>query len=187
MSSPAAVVMTLRPFRVATINRRSVRSKRTKNSHCRRSSGRSISQIRLSSDKHQVLLRQMPPRPSIRPPRPYATRNLLGDAAELLKRAARPTANAEFQSLEIIDGVDLLAEPAAHLRAGVTGRRGVEIELLDEFVDEFVASCMVEPRILLTGVRAEGQRAGERESWVLTDVVIRSGMTQLDCAGLNSV
>jgi opacity protein-like surface antigen len=52
--------MTLHPFWVTTINRGSVRSKRMKNSHCRRSSGRSISLIRLSSDNHHALSCQMP-------------------------------------------------------------------------------------------------------------------------------
>ena len=40
-----------------------------------------------------------------------AAGELLRHAAELLHHAPGKTADAEFQSLEIIDGVDLLAKP----------------------------------------------------------------------------
>ena len=52
-----------------------------------------------------------------------ATGELLRHATELLHDAPGKAANAEFQSLEIGDGIDLLAEPAAHLTTGIAGEQ----------------------------------------------------------------
>src|SRR5690349_23491798 len=66
-----------------------------------------------------------------RPPRsplfPYTTlfrsdvaaRDLLADDAELGEHHAAQSADAELEAFQVRDGPDLLAEPAAHLRAGV--------------------------------------------------------------------
>src|SRR5437763_14529479 len=54
-----------------------------------------------------------------------AARDLLGNHAELGQHAAGETADAEFQAVEIGDLLDLLAEPAAHLAAGVSARQTV--------------------------------------------------------------
>jgi hypothetical protein len=57
--------------------------------------------------------------------------DLLRHHAELLQHPAGKSADAEFQALEIVDGVDLLAEPAAHLAGGVAGQqRGDVIALV---------------------------------------------------------
>src|SRR5262249_12015135 len=48
-----------------------------------------------------------------------AAGDLLRHHTERLQRLAGPAADAEFEPLEIIDGLDLLAKPATHLRAGI--------------------------------------------------------------------
>src|SRR6202022_865409 len=60
--------------------------------------------------------------------------DLLRHHAELLQGLAGPAADAKFQPFEIIDGLDLLAEPAAHLRAGIPGDEAVGVELFAELV-----------------------------------------------------
>ena len=54
-----------------------------------------------------------------------AAGELLRHHAELLHHAAGKAADAEFQALEIVDGIDFLAEPAAHLATGVAGQQQV--------------------------------------------------------------
>jgi hypothetical protein len=49
-------------------------------------------------------------------------RQSLGDDAEFFENLSADATDTEFETLEIVDGVDLLAEPAAHLSAGVAGR-----------------------------------------------------------------
>ena len=56
-----------------------------------------------------------------------AAGKLLRHAAELLHDAAGKAADAEFQPLQIVDGVDLLAEPAAHLTSGVAGKSEITL------------------------------------------------------------
>ena len=48
--------------------------------------------------------------------------------------------DAEFEAVEILDGLDLLAEPAAHLGAGVAAQDGVRLERFQGFIDEFGAA-----------------------------------------------
>src|SRR5262249_56688754 len=65
--------------------------------------------------------------------------DLLGHDAELLQRLAGPAADAELQSIEILDGFDLLSKPSAHLRTGIAGDKTIDIRFLGEFVHEFHA------------------------------------------------
>lgn len=48
-----------------------------------------------------------------------AAGDLLRDHAELFHHLAGKTGNAHLHALEIVDGVDFLAEPTAHLGAGI--------------------------------------------------------------------
>ena len=50
-----------------------------------------------------------------------AAGKLLRHHAQLLQDLPGETADAHLQPLQIVDGVDLLAEPAAHLTAGIAG------------------------------------------------------------------
>src|SRR5689334_8451941 len=101
-----------------------------------------------------------------------AARDLLRHAAELLDSLAGPTADAEFQALEIRRILDLLAKPAAHLRAGVAADKRIEIELLTELVQQFHAVAVVEPRILLARVHSERCRSVVAEGRILADEII---------------
>src|ERR1035441_10601038 len=54
-----------------------------------------------------------------------AAGNLLRDSAALLQVLAVPAADAHFYAFHVFDGLDLLAEPAAHLGAGVAAGNAV--------------------------------------------------------------
>src|SRR5215510_8411107 len=56
-----------------------------------------------------------------------AAGDLLGHHAERLQRLARPAADPELETLEILNGLDLFAEPAAHLRAGIAAHKTVDV------------------------------------------------------------
>src|SRR5260370_23999254 len=51
--------------------------------------------------------------------------DLLRYAAELLARQPGNTADTEFESLEVGDFLDLLAEPSAHLASGLGGPKRI--------------------------------------------------------------
>src|SRR5262249_7172007 len=116
-----------------------------------------------------------------------ATRNLLRDAAELLQRLAGPAADAHLETLEVGRLLDLLVEPAAHLAAGVASEQTLEVELLAEVVDQFLAIAIIEPGVLLGGVEAERDCTEQRPGRVLADVVILRGMAHLDGAVLHRI
>jgi hypothetical protein len=81
----------------------------------------------------------------------------------------------------------LISEPAAHLRARVAAWDRVDVEALVELVEEVVAAAVVEPRVHLARVEAEGDRAAEREGRVLADEVVGRGVRRLDGAVLHRV
>ena len=116
-----------------------------------------------------------------------AAGDLLRHHAELLQRLAGPAADAELEALEIVDGLDLVAEPAAHLRPRVAARQRVDVELLAELVHQLQAVAIVVPRILLPGVEAERHRAEQRPGRVLADEVVGGGVADLDGAVLHGV
>ena len=107
-----------------------------------------------------------------------AAGDLLRHHAELLQRLAGPAADAELETLEIIDGLDLLAEPAAHLAAGIAAKQRIDIGLLVELVHQLGAVAVVEPGILLAGVEAERNGAEQRPGRILADVVVHGGMAR---------
>ena len=78
------------------------------------------------------------------------------------------------------DGLDLLAEPAAHLGAGIAAGKADHAVLLEEFVGEFVAAALGKPGILLAGVEAKRHRREDRKGRILADVIIRDRMAHLD-------
>ena len=92
-----------------------------------------------------------------------------------------------FRPLEILDGLDLLAEPAAHLRAGVAARQPVDVVLLEELVHLRNAVVLVLPGILHARVGTERRRAWQRERHVLADEVIGGGLAHLDRTVLHGV
>ena len=65
-----------------------------------------------------------------------AAGNIGRDNAELGEHRAAEPADAELDALEVFDGVDLLAPPAAHLAAGIAGREADHVELGVELVHQ---------------------------------------------------
>src|SRR6185312_5371802 len=116
-----------------------------------------------------------------------AAGDLLRHAAELLQDLAGPAADAHLQALEIVDRVDLLAVPAAHLTAGVAGEQALDVVLLVELVEHGVAAALGPPALVDAGVRAERHRRAETEGRVLAEVVIGRGVADLDRAVLDGV
>src|SRR6266478_8928218 len=80
--------------------------------------------------------------------------------------------DAELETLEVVDRVDLLAEPAAHLTAGVAGEQGNAIEFLVEFVEHLPAAAEHVPGLVKALVGSEWHRSAEGEGRVLAEVVV---------------
>ncbi|MNI03455.1 hypothetical protein D3C73_563580 [compost metagenome] len=110
-----------------------------------------------------------------------AAGNLLRRHADLRHHLAGKPGNAHLQALEIVDGDDFLAEPAAHLRAAIAGRQGVETAGCQEFVDQVVAA-IGKPGIGHAGVEAEGNGGSKRKGRILADIIVGAGMRHLDRA-----
>jgi hypothetical protein len=85
-----------------------------------------------------------------------AAGDLLRHDAELGEHLAGDAGDAHLQALQVGDGLDLLAEPAAHLGARVAGRHRVDVVLLVELVEELVAAALEQPGVLLRALRPKG-------------------------------
>ena len=113
--------------------------------------------------------------------------DLLRHDTETLQDAAGETADPELETLEVVDGVDFLAEPAAHLTAGVAGEDRGGVVLLVEFIENFGAAAVRPPALVQPGIRAETDRGAESEGRVLAEIVVRGGVAALDGAVLHGV
>src|SRR5690606_35376030 len=111
-----------------------------------------------------------------------AARELLRHNPQFREDGAGKSGNPELQALEVVDRVDLLAEPAAHLGAGIAGREGDEVVLLEEVVEEIDPTQLVHPGILKALVEAEGHRRGKGEGRILSPVIVGCGVGDLDGA-----
>src|SRR3954463_5612198 len=72
-------------------------------------------------------------------------------------------ANPHLDAVQVGQALDLGAEPAAHLAAGVAARHGVDLVLLVEVVQERDRPALVLPGVLHPTVEAERQRRAEGE------------------------
>src|SRR5260370_28230153 len=88
------------------------------------------------------------------------------------KGFAGPSADPEFEAIEVVDGVDFLAEPAAHLGAGIAAGDSVCLVLLAELVEHVLTAVILKPGILLARVQTERNGAIEREGRGLAYEVI---------------
>src|SRR6266536_2651524 len=109
------------------------------------------------------------------------------DLKGLKMRLAGPAADAHLEAFEIVDGLDLFTEPAAHLCAGVAADKRVHVVLLAKLVHQFHAVAVVEPRVLLTGIQPERDGTEQCPGRILADVVVRGGVADLDRAILAGV
>ena len=89
-------------------------------------------------------------------------------------------ADTEFQAGQVSRLLQLLAEPAAHLAAGVAGRNAVHVELLEELVQQIHAAGRYHPGVLHARVEPERHCGAERKGRILARVVVRRGVRDLD-------
>src|SRR5205085_6698990 len=111
-----------------------------------------------------------------------ATGELLRHDADLLQYLAGDTADAEFEARQIGNRLDLLAEPATHLGAGVAAGETDHTELLEELIAELHAAALIPPGVLLARVEAERHRRVDRKGRILADIIVGDGMAHLDGA-----
>ena len=111
-----------------------------------------------------------------------AAGELLRHDADLLQHLAGDAADAELQAGQIGDRLDLLAEPAAHLGAGIAAGEADHAVLLEELVAELLAAALVPPGVLLARVEAERHRRVDRKGRILADIIIGDGVAHLDGA-----
>src|SRR6266851_1072503 len=116
-----------------------------------------------------------------------AAGDLLRNDTKLAKRLSGPSADAHLEAVQVIDGLDFLFEPAAHLAPGVTHEKALGVELGTELVDELLAIAFMEPRILLAGIKAERHGAKQRPRRILANVVVLCAVAHFDGTVLDRV
>src|SRR6202022_4279523 len=82
---------------------------------------------------------------------------LLRNHAELRQNPPGKTADAELQAFHVVEALDLLAKPAAHLARRVSGRHSPAVIGLEEVVEQLHAAALELPGFLLAGVEPERQ------------------------------
>src|SRR6185437_489180 len=92
-----------------------------------------------------------------------AAGDLLRDHAKFRQHPAWEAADAEFQTLEVINCVDLLAEPSTHLTTSVGSHQRGDVELLVEVVQKIHPATMDHPCLVLALIGAKRDRSAERE------------------------
>ena len=116
-----------------------------------------------------------------------ATRDLLRHGPELLQHASGESADAHLDALEILDRIDFLAEPTAHLAAGIAGEQRHAVVLCVELIQHFLAAAQRQPTLVQPLVRTERNRGAEGESRILAEIIIRGGVADFDGAVLYRV
>jgi hypothetical protein len=114
-------------------------------------------------------------------------RDLLRDHAQGGEHRAAETGDAHLDALDVLQRLDLLAEPAAHLHAGVAAGEGDDVVVAVELVEQLLAIAVVDPGVELAGIHAEGNRGADAEGLVLADIVVGAGVAGFDGAVLHHV
>src|SRR3569623_1199134 len=109
-----------------------------------------------------------------------AARDLLRHDAKLRQHLPGDAADAHLQAGKIVNGLDLLAEPAAHLSAGVAARMRNHTMLLEESIAKLLAAALVPPGVLHARIEAERNGRVNREGRILADIIVGRGMEHLD-------
>src|SRR6185437_8526188 len=100
---------------------------------------------------------------------------------------AAETGDAELETLCILDGLDLLAEPAAHLRARIGCGNTNDVVSLEEIVEHLAAAAVPVPGSLVPVVEPERHRAIESEGRILADKIVACRMAHLDRVVLHGI
>ena len=103
--------------------------------------------------------------------------------AEVLQHPSGQTGDTHLQAVEVVDRLELLGEPAAHLAAGRTRGEGDGPVLLRvELVEGLDAPALVQPGVLLALGEAEGHRGAELLDRAEAHVVVGRGVAHLSAA-----
>src|SRR6266550_7534823 len=116
-----------------------------------------------------------------------ATANLLRHRAKLLQYAPGKAADTEFKTLQIIEGVDFLAEPAAHLTARIASEKCVTIVTFVELVQKLFAAPQDIPSLVEALVGSKWHRSAKGEGRILAKIIIRRRVTHLDRSVLHGI
>src|SRR5690606_20764660 len=84
--------------------------------------------------------------------------------AELLPDLATQAGGAEAQALDVVQRLELLAEPAAGLRAGVARQETLHAELVVDLVPDLLAAEVADPCGEFAGGHAVGHAGEERQA-----------------------
>ena len=107
--------------------------------------------------------------------------------AELGQHLAGKAATTKLEALEIANGVDLLAIPAAHLRTGVAAGNVEDVVVAKELTHQLQAAGLQHPRRLLAAVEAEGDGGIEGEGGILANVPVTGGVSDRHRAILDRI
>src|SRR5205814_1054681 len=116
-----------------------------------------------------------------------AARKLLRHDPEPGEDRAGKAADPELEALEVVDRLELLAEPATHLRSGVARGETDAVVVLEEIVEQLIAAAEAQPRVHLPAVETERQRGAEGHRRVFAPVVVHRRVAHLDRAALDGV
>jgi len=112
-----------------------------------------------------------------------ATRQGHRRRAELRHDVAALTRNTHLQTLQVVSGFDFLVEPAAHLHAGVPGRKVLQAESGSKFVPEFLAAAILNPGVHLGHGQTERNGRERSPTRVLALPVVVGGNVCLRVSG----
>ncbi len=115
------------------------------------------------------------------------TRDRLRLHAELGEHLPAHAADPELQPLQVGEALDLAAEPAAHLGAGVAARQADQPGLGEDLGEQFGGAARLPPRGGAPGIEAEGHRGRQREGRILGHAEGRRPVAHLDGAGGHGV
>ena len=101
--------------------------------------------------------------------------------------AEHTAAQTHLQTLEVFNGLDFLAVPAAHLGRGVTGRSGLEVVLGKEGVKQLAAVAVILPAIHLQRGQAKRHGTAESEDGVLAREVVGRRLRHVDGVALQCI
>ena len=117
----------------------------------------------------------------------FARRDQAGIDAKLLVDAPGETRDAHLDAVEVVDGLDLLAEPAGHLHAGIAAIDRHQIEAVVDLAPQLGAAAVIVPAVEALEIQAEGNGGEILRGEALAGPEIGVGVVHLDGAGRHRV
>ena len=109
-------------------------------------------------------------------------RHIHGRRAHAREHLAGEAVGLDLQAAQIIDGLDLAAKPAAHLRAGVAAGKVQDVVLAKQHARERQALALRHPGVHLARVQAERHAGVEAERRVDIEIAGRGRVAAFDHA-----